>query len=57
MKVAVCDEPGKPLVFKERGIPELKEDEVLIKVEHCGVCHSDIHIVDGHWKVSRYTRP
>ncbi len=49
MKVAVCYEPGKPLVIEEWEIPKINGDEVLIRVEHCGVCHSDIHIVDGDW--------
>lgn len=49
MKVAVCKKPGKPLVIEERPKPEIKEGEVLIKVEACGVCHSDVHIVDGDW--------
>lgn len=49
MKVAVCYEPGKPLVIEERDIPKISDDEVLIRVEYCGVCHSDIHIVDGDW--------
>ncbi|HLJ14696.1 MAG TPA: zinc-dependent alcohol dehydrogenase, partial [Bryobacteraceae bacterium] len=29
--------------------PEPSEDEVLIEVEVCGVCHSDLHIADGDW--------
>ena len=49
MKVAVCKEPKKPLVFEEWDIPEVSDDEVLIEIHYCGVCHSDIHIVDGDW--------
>jgi propanol-preferring alcohol dehydrogenase len=49
MKVAVCYEPKKPLVIEERPVPEIGEEEVLIKVHYCGVCHSDLHIVDGDW--------
>ncbi len=49
MKVAVCKEPKKPLVFEEWDVPEINDDEVLIKVHYCGVCHSDLHIVDGDW--------
>lgn len=49
MKAAICKEPKKPLVIEELPKPEISDEEVLIKVEYCGVCHSDIHIVDGDW--------
>ena len=28
--------------------------EVLVKISHCGICHSDIHLIDNDWQVSRY---
>ncbi len=28
--------------------------EVVIKISHCGICHSDIHLIDNDWQVSRY---
>jgi len=49
MKAAVCKEPGKPLEFEDISLRKLEDDEVLIKVHYCGICHSDIHIIDGHW--------
>ncbi len=33
---------------KEVKVPEIKEDEVLIKVETCGICGSDVHSYTGH---------
>lgn len=30
------------------------EDEVRIKITHCGICHSDIHLIDNDWHVSQY---
>lgn len=42
MKAAVMTEPGK-LSIVEREIPQIKEDEVLVKIEHVGVCGSDLH--------------
>jgi uncharacterized zinc-type alcohol dehydrogenase-like protein len=33
---------------------ELKSDDVEIKISHCGVCHSDIHLIDNDWGVSKY---
>ena len=38
---------GSPLQEIEAATPEPQGSEVLIKVEHCGVCHSDVHIQDG----------
>lgn len=28
--------------------------EVLVKISHCGICHSDIHLIDNDWQVSQY---
>lgn len=28
---------------------EPKENEVLVRVTHCGICHSDVHLADGDW--------
>lgn len=50
MKAAVLHELRKPLAVEEVERPRPGENEVLIKVEACGVCHSDLHIVDGDWK-------
>ncbi len=33
---------------------ELKADEVEVKISHCGVCYSDIHLIDNDWGLSRY---
>ncbi|MCX7833354.1 MAG: NAD(P)-dependent alcohol dehydrogenase, partial [Ignavibacteria bacterium] len=33
---------------------ELGRKEVLIKITHCGICHSDIHLIDDDWRVSQY---
>lgn len=49
MKAAVLHEFKKPLLFEEVPRPQLEPGEVLIKVEACGVCHSDLHVADGDW--------
>jgi alcohol dehydrogenase, propanol-preferring len=49
MKAAVLNEFKKPLEYKEVPRPELQPSDVLIKVEACGVCHSDLHLADGDW--------
>ncbi len=44
-------QPLRPLRYE----PEpLKPYEVEIAVTHCGICHSDIHMIDNDWGISRY---
>jgi uncharacterized zinc-type alcohol dehydrogenase-like protein len=33
---------------------ELKPTDVEIKISHCGVCHSDLHLIDNDWGISKY---
>ncbi|MGA2439268.1 MAG: alcohol dehydrogenase catalytic domain-containing protein, partial [Acidobacteriaceae bacterium] len=33
---------------------ELKMNEVEIKITHCGICHSDIHLIDNDWGLSKF---
>jgi propanol-preferring alcohol dehydrogenase len=47
MKAAVLGEFGKPLVIEDIPVPKPQVGEVLIEVLACGVCHSDLHILDG----------
>jgi propanol-preferring alcohol dehydrogenase len=49
MKAAVLHEFKTPLTLEEVPRPAPGADEVLIKVEVCGVCHSDLHVADGDW--------
>jgi propanol-preferring alcohol dehydrogenase len=50
MKAAVLHELKKPLAMEEVERPSPGETEVLIQVEASGVCHSDLHIIEGDWK-------
>ncbi|HXP63053.1 MAG TPA: alcohol dehydrogenase catalytic domain-containing protein, partial [Dongiaceae bacterium] len=50
MKAAVLHEFKTPLVIEEVSRPEPASEEVLIQVEACGVCHSDLHVAGGDWK-------
>jgi propanol-preferring alcohol dehydrogenase len=50
MKAAVLHELKKPMVVEEVERPIPGEGEALIKVEACGVCHSDLHVAEGDWK-------
>jgi alcohol dehydrogenase, propanol-preferring len=49
MKAAVLHEIKQPLVMEEVPRPKPGAGEVLIEVEACGVCHSDLHLADGDW--------
>jgi propanol-preferring alcohol dehydrogenase len=49
MKAAILREFKKPLAIEDVGQPQPGPGEVLIRIEACGVCHSDVHVVDGDW--------
>ncbi len=49
MQAAVLRKLGTPLEIETLPIPEPGPGEILIKVVACGVCHSDLHAVDGDW--------
>src|SRR5271170_3660699 len=49
MKAAVLHEFKTPLSLEDVPRPEPAANEVLIEVEVCGVCHSDLHVADGDW--------
>lgn len=47
MKAIQIEEPGGNFELAEKEIPEPNDHEVLIKVEACGVCHSDQFVKEG----------
>lgn len=49
MKAAVLHEFKTPLSLEEIARPEPADGEVLVRVEACGLCHSDVHVADGDW--------
>lgn len=49
MKAAVLRTLRAPLVIEKLPVPEPASGELLIRVTACGVCHSDLHAVDGDW--------
>lgn len=51
MKAAVVHEFGKPLVIEEVPVPVPSDDQVLVKIEASGVCHTDLHAAEGDWPV------
>jgi len=50
MKAMVFDGPGNPLELREIPLPSPGPDQVLLQVHACGVCRTDLHIVDGELK-------
>ena len=49
MQAAILHNFKTPLAIEDVPRPSPGPDDVLIAVEACGVCHSDLHIADGDW--------
>jgi propanol-preferring alcohol dehydrogenase len=47
MRAMVLDRPQMPLVLRERPVPQPAAGELLIEVAACGVCRTDLHVIDG----------
>jgi alcohol dehydrogenase, propanol-preferring len=47
MRAMVLERPQTPLVMRERPLPQPAEGEILLSIEACGVCRTDLHVVDG----------
>ena len=45
---------GRPLMLEEYDPGSLGEEEVEIEVAHCGMCHSDLSVIEGEWGATRY---
>ena len=56
MKAAQISKPGAGFQIVEREIPEPDAGQVRIKVQACGVCHSDVLTVEGLWPGIQYPR-
>lgn len=51
MKAAVCRGFGQPLTIEQVPVPTPGPGEILVKIAACGVCHTDLHAVEGDWPV------
>ncbi|WP_425516894.1 zinc-dependent alcohol dehydrogenase [Novosphingobium profundi] len=51
MRAAVARQFKAPLVLEEVPIPVPGPGEVLVKIKASGVCHTDLHAIDGDWPV------
>src|SRR6266496_4446149 len=56
MRALQVPRAGGPFELVERDIPEPRPGWVRIKVEACGICHSDALVKEGHWPGIQYPR-
>jgi D-arabinose 1-dehydrogenase-like Zn-dependent alcohol dehydrogenase len=56
MKAVQISKPGGNFEVVERPTPEPGRGQVRIKVEACGICHSDALVKEGHWPGIQYPR-
>ena len=45
---------GAQLLAYKYDAGELGPNDVAVKISHCGVCHSDVHLIDNDWGLSKY---
>jgi alcohol dehydrogenase/propanol-preferring alcohol dehydrogenase len=56
MRVALVPEPGAAFQVVDREIPEPGVRQVRVKVQACGICHSDVLTKEGTWPGIQYPR-
>src|SRR6266550_1238831 len=56
MKVALVPKPGADFEIVEREIPQPSAGHVRIRVQACGICHSDSLVKEGYWPGIQYPR-
>jgi len=54
VKGYAAKQPGGKLELFEYDLGPLGDHQVAIRVEYCGLCHSDIHMIDNDWGMSQY---
>jgi len=47
MRAMVLEQTRTPLIMRGRPTPEPKQGEILVEIAACGVCRTDLHVVDG----------
>jgi uncharacterized zinc-type alcohol dehydrogenase-like protein len=45
---------GATLLPYKYTVDEIGPHDVQVKISHCGVCHSDVHLIDNDWGISKY---
>jgi len=56
MKAVQISSPGNDFELVQKEVPQPKENEVLIKIEACGVCHRDAIVKGGAFPGLQYPR-
>jgi hypothetical protein len=51
MKAAVVHDFNQPLSIEDVPRPEPGDGQVLVRIEACGLCHTDIHAAHGDWPI------
>lgn len=54
IKAYAAQKSKEPLQSFNYKSPILKDEEIEVAVTHCGICHSDVHLVDNDWNISVY---
>jgi D-arabinose 1-dehydrogenase-like Zn-dependent alcohol dehydrogenase len=55
-RAVIVRKPGAPFEIVERDVPRPRAGQVRIRVEACGVCHSDVLVKEGMWPGIEYPR-
>ena len=50
MKAARLHEYGKAPVLEDIPVPDIQPDEILVNVKACGMCRSDVQLIDGYFR-------
>ncbi len=50
-RAAVVHKFGSPLTIEQVELPKLKPGQLRVKVEVCGLCHTDLHAANGDWPI------
>jgi propanol-preferring alcohol dehydrogenase len=53
MRAMLLDSPGSPLRPAELPVPEPGDGELLVRVHACGVCRTDLHVLDGEVRAGK----
>jgi D-arabinose 1-dehydrogenase-like Zn-dependent alcohol dehydrogenase len=56
MTAVQISRPGAPFEVVTREVPAPGPNQVRIKVQACGICHSDVFVKEGHWPGLQYPR-
>jgi uncharacterized zinc-type alcohol dehydrogenase-like protein len=49
-----CKAKGAPLEFFEFPKPPLGPWDIEVEITHCGICHSDLHLIENEWNITTY---